>query len=387
VLAGDSVRIRVDRTRAEALGLDPEQAIRLAQIALEGDVATRVQTGEKLVGVRVWTPEESRQRIERIQRLRLRGTDGASAALDRIATLERVTGEPQITRENLKTMIAVTARISGRDLGSAMQDVQKAIGGIALPAGGYVEYGGLYREQRSSFRSLAAVIAGATLLVGLVLLFLYESTRALLAVAAVGAVAGSGVFVGLWLTGSELNVASLMGLTMVVGITSETAVFFLSQWRESRSRLASGAALLEAGRSRLRPIVMTGIAAALALLPLALGIGAGSDMLQPLAIATLSGLVVAVPAVLLLLPPILAALGRARSGESARIRAPFPSACAPAIARASHSFAPRAAASSGSPRARRAVIAADSAQPVPWTGPASSRGPRSQTASPERVSR
>jgi multidrug efflux pump subunit AcrB len=313
VVAGDALRIAVDRVRAQALGLDPERATRLARIALEGDVATSLQRTEKMVGVRVWTAPEARSRIERIGRLRLRGTDGTTAALERIATLTRVTGEPQITRENSRTMVAVTARISGRDLGSAMQDVKREVAKLSLPAGTYVEYGGLYREQQRSFRSLAAVIAAASLLAGLVLLFLYESARVLLAVGAVGAVTGAAVFAGLWLTRTELNVASLMGLTMVVGITAETAIFFLSHWNESRTRLGDDPALLDAGRTRLRPIVMTGLAAALALAPLALGVGRGSAMLQPLAIAILSGLVATVPAVLLLLPPFLAALERGRS--------------------------------------------------------------------------
>ena len=317
VVAGDALRIAVDRMRAQALGLDPERATHLARIALEGDVATSVQRTEKMVGVRVWTAPEARSRIERIGRLRLRGADGSTAALERIATLTRVTGEPQITRENSRTMVAVTARISGTDLGSAMDDVKRAVSKMGLPAGTYVEYGGLYGEQQRSFRSLAVVIAAATLLAGLVLLFLYESARALVAVGAVGAVAGAAVFVGLWITGSELNVASLMGLTMVVGITAETAIFFLSHWSESRARLGADDALLEAGRARLRPILMTGLAAALALLPLALGIGRGSAMLQPLAIAILSGLVATVPAVLLLLPPLLAVLER-RASSAAR---------------------------------------------------------------------
>jgi multidrug efflux pump subunit AcrB len=316
VVAGDALRIAVDRVRAEALGLDPERVARLARIALEGDVATEIQRSEKMVGVRVWTAPEARNRIARIARLRLRAGDGSTAALERIAKIERVTGEPQITRENSRTMVAVTARISGRDLGSAMRDVKREVAKLQLPAGTYVEYGGLYGEQQRSFRSLAAVIGAATLLAGLVLLYLYESARALLAVAAVGAVTGSAVFVGLWLTGSELNVASLVGLTMVVGITAETAIFFLSQWSDSRARLPGDAALFEAARARLRPILMTGLAAALALLPLALGIGRGSAMLQPLAIAILSGLVAAVPAVLLLLPPLLAWL------EVAEVSAP-----------------------------------------------------------------
>ncbi len=322
VLAGDAVRIGIDRTRAEALGLDPARVTRLSRIALEGDVATRVQRGERLVGVRVWTTERARETTAEIGRLRLRAGDGSTAPLDRIAHLERVTGEPQITRENLKTMVAVTSRISGRDLGSAMQDVRREVAKLEPPAGTWVEYGGMYREQQRSFRSLLAVLAAATGLVALTLSFSFESPRTLLAVGALVATSAAAVFVGLWLTGSELDVASLVGLTMVVGMTAETAIFLLSRWRESLSELGVHEALLEAGRSRLRPITMTGLAAALALLPLALGWGRGAAMLQPLAIAIISGLVAAVPGVLFLLPPLLAALeSPAVEREDARARA------------------------------------------------------------------
>jgi multidrug efflux pump subunit AcrB len=168
-----------------------------------------------------------------------------------------------------------------------------------------VEYGGLYQEQQRSFAGLARVLAAAVALVFLVLLVLYEGFAAPFAILAATGLSGAGVLIGLWLTRSELNVASLMGLTMVVGITAESAIFFVSQWRESAPRMEPRAALLHAGRTRLRPIVMTGLAAFLALLPLALGAGSGAGMLQPLAIAIASGLVAALPAVTLVMPVLL----------------------------------------------------------------------------------
>ena len=308
VLAGDAVRIRVDRLKAEMLGLDPETVTRLGLIALEGDVTTTVQRGEKTVGIRVWTAPDVRSRFDRIRKLRLFTPGGTLVRLGQVATLETEVGQPQLTREDLKSMVAVTGRIFGRDLGSVMRDVRHAVSGVALPAGVYVEYGGLYREQQSSFRGLLTVLGAAALLVFLVLLYQYESFAAPVAILAMDLFAATAVFSGLWWTGTELNISSLMGLTMILGISSEAAVFFMTQWKDSLGRVPFAEALVEAGRLRFRPIVMTALAAILALLPLALGIGQGAAMLQPLAIAIIAGLVLTLPAVLLLLPVLFSLL-------------------------------------------------------------------------------
>ena len=308
VLAGDAVRIRVDRLKAEMLGLDPETVTRLGRIALEGDVTTTVQRGEKTVGIRVWTAPDVRSRFDRIRNLRLFTPGGTLVRLGQVATLETEVGQPQLTREDLKSMVAVTGRIFGRDLGSVMRDVRQAVAGVALPAGVYVEYGGLYREQQSSFRGLLTVLVAAALLVFLVLLYQYESFAAPVAILVMDLFAATAVFSGLWWTGTELNISSLMGLTMILGISSEAAVFFMTQWKDSLGRVPFAEALVEAGRLRFRPIVMTALAAILALLPLALGIGQGASMLQPLAIAIIAGLVLTLPAVLLLLPVLFSLL-------------------------------------------------------------------------------
>jgi len=308
VLAGDAVRIRVDRLKAEMLGLDPDTVTRLGRIALEGDVTTAVQRGEKTVGIRVWTAPDVRSRFDRIRDLRLFTPGGTLVRLGQVATLETEVGQPQLTREDLKSMVAVTGRIFGRDLGSVMRDVRQAVSGVALPAGVYIEYGGLYQEQQSSFRGLLTVLVAAALLVFLVLLYQYESFAAPVAILVMDLFAATAVFSGLWWTGTELNISSLMGLTMILGISSEAAVFFMTQWKDSLGRVPFGEALVEAGRLRFRPIVMTALAAILALLPLALGIGQGAAMLQPLAIAIIAGLVLTLPAVLLLLPVLFSLL-------------------------------------------------------------------------------
>ncbi len=315
VVAGDALDVRVDRVKAEILGLDPDQVTRLATVALEGEVATRVQRGEKMVGVRVWTPADVRARADRIARMRLRTPGGLDVQLGRVASFAFVTGQPQITRENLKTMVAVTGRIAGRDMGSVIRDVKAKVAGVGLPQAVYVQYGGLYRQQQESFRGLLMVLAAATALVFVLLLAMYENLRVAAAILFTDLLALSAVFSGLWWTGSELNISSMMGLTMIVGISSEAAIFFMTQWQENRAGEDPLAALSDAARLRFRPILMTSLAAILALLPLALGIGQGAALLQPLAIAIIAGLVLTVPLVLVVLPGLLVLTGGVKSRE------------------------------------------------------------------------
>jgi multidrug efflux pump subunit AcrB len=203
-------------------------------------------------------------------------------------------------------MIAVTGRITGRDLGSTIRDVQAALAKPgALPKGVYSTLGGTYAEQQKAFSGLIAVFAGAVALVYLLLLFLYESFRTSLAMLGCTLLALSAVTIGLWLTNTELNISSMMGMTMIVGIATEVAIFYVSELVSLPDELAPHDALVTAGLNRMRPIAMTTFAAILALLPLALGIGAGSAMQQPLAIAIISGLVLQMPLVLIVLPVLL----------------------------------------------------------------------------------
>ncbi|MDE2565956.1 MAG: efflux RND transporter permease subunit, partial [Burkholderiales bacterium] len=200
-------------------------------------------------------------------------------------------------------------RISGRSLGPVIADIRQALQAPGLlPRGMYFELGGLYKQQQIAFQGLMAVFAAAVGLVFLLLLFLYESFRVAIAILAMPLVATSAVFIGLWATGIELNISAMMGMTMIVGIVTEVAIFYFSEFRELAGERGLHEALIEAGKNRMRPIAMTTFAAILTLLPLAFAIGQGSAMQQPLAVAIVSGLLVQLPLVLVVMPALFRAL-------------------------------------------------------------------------------
>jgi multidrug efflux pump subunit AcrB len=312
VIAGDSLEIKVDPSKGALEDIDPEAVTRQLNEYFSGIVTTSVQKGIKLIGIRVWVPETLRKREEQIAGLSLTAADGHRFPLSRIATVETVTGQPQITRDNLKRMVAVTARISGRSMGPAAHDVERVLKQIGLlPNGMYYELGGLYKQQQIAFRGLVTVFAAAVSLVFLLLLFLYERFIIVITIILMPLMAMTAVFIGLWVTGVELNITAMMGMTMVVGIVTEVAIFYFSEYRilVDRDRKHPDI-LIQAGINRMRPIAMTTMAAILALLPVALSLGKGSAMLQPLAIAIISGLVVQMPLVLLVMPVLFHLLSR-----------------------------------------------------------------------------
>ena len=349
--AGDALVITPDPVRTALEGMRPGQVLQAMADALAGQEATRFPTLTRMVGVRTRMPEVARRYEGDLRALPLRAPDGHLFPLARVARLETVSGEAQISRENLERMIAPTARLAGRDLGSAMQDVRRAVASPGvLPAGVRVEYGGLYAQQQQAFADLTRVFAAALALVFLLLVFLYERFRVALAVLALPLLAAAAVFVGLWLTGTELDIAAMMGLTMIVGIVTETAIFYFSAWRDlageaaaarsagtpgalASGTLASGetpsgavrtgdraraadALLIAAGLDRARPIAMTTFAAILTLLPLALGLGEGAGMLKPLAIAIIAGISLQLPLVLVVAPALFALIGGRRIARS-----------------------------------------------------------------------
>jgi CzcA family heavy metal efflux pump len=307
VPAGDALNIEVDRVKAGLEGMDPDAITKSLNDYLSGNVTTKIQRGPKLVGVRVWIPRPAREAMHNIEELLLRAPDGHLFPLKRVATLSTLTGQPEITRDDLRRMVAVTARISGRDLGSTAADVKRLLDQPGpLPNDVPYTLGGLYEQQQIAFRGLTIILIAAVGLVFLLLLFLYESFRAAFAMMLTTLFAVAGVYLGLWLTRTEFNITSRMGMTMIIGIVTEIAIFYYSEYRD----LPPGDdRFIIAGINRMRPIAMTTFAAILALLPLALGIGQGSAMQQPLAIAIISGLLFGLPLVLIVLPTLLAAFG------------------------------------------------------------------------------
>ncbi|WP_024538674.1 efflux RND transporter permease subunit [Comamonas badia] len=311
--AGDALQIHVDRVRAALEGMDPDAITKAVSDYLSGNVATQVATDVKVIGVRVWVPQATRATSDALGALRIRAPDGHSFALRRVATFETVTGEPEINRENLRQMQAVTGRIEGRDLGSTIVDVKAALDAPGvLPQGAYYELGGVYQQQQIAFHGLIAVFAAAAALVFFLLLFLYESFRLALAILTTSLLAVTAVFAGLWLTGIELNITAMMGMTMIIGIVTEVAIFYFSEQQELAEQIDWRSALIEAGVNRMRPIAMTTVAAILTLLPLAFAIGTGSQMQQPLAVAIIAGLVVQLPLVLLVMPVLFNLMHRTR---------------------------------------------------------------------------
>jgi len=305
--AGDAMVIRVDPAKAGLEGVDPEMLSQGLEAMLAGSLAsTRVERGPKLIGIRAWIPPTARRTAADILKLKLRAPDGHFFPVGRVAKLETVAGQPQINRDDLKRMLAVTGRITGRDLGSTMREVRAVLArpGI-LPRGVYFELGGTFAEQQQAFAGLIAVFAGAVALVFLLLLALYQDFRTALSMLLTTLLALSAVTIGLWVTRTELNISSMMGMTMIVGIATEVAIFYVSELISLSADVDPREALIQAGLNRMRPIAMTTVAAILALLPLGLGIGAGSAMQQPLAIAIISGLVLQLPLVLLVLPVLL----------------------------------------------------------------------------------
>jgi len=304
VLAGDALSIRVDRVKAALEGVDPGQVTQQLQAWLTGVVTTQIQKGVKLVDVRVWTSEKVRRSASDLKNIQLRAPDGHLFPLKRIAELKTLSGQPQITRENLKRMVAVTGRISGRDMGSTIHDVKAALAkeGV-LPNSVYYELGGLYKQQQIAFKGLIAVFAAAIGLVFLLLLFLYEEFATAISILMMPLLATGMVFIGLWVTGIELNITAMMGMTMIVGIVTEVSIFYFSEYHELIGQNKSkDESLIEAGLNRMRPITMTTLAAILALMPLAFALGQGSAMQQPLAIAIISGLLIQIPLVTIVMP-------------------------------------------------------------------------------------
>jgi CzcA family heavy metal efflux pump len=306
VPAGDALDIKVDGAAAALDGLDAEAITKQLDAYMSGTVATEVPRALKMVGVRVWLPPSARRYDDDIAKLSLRAPDGHLVPLRRVAAVTKLTGQPELTRENLARMVAVTARIEGRDLGSTIADVKAALDkkGVLKPGVTYM-LGGLYQQQQIAFAGLAKVFLAAVAGEFLLLLVLYESFILAGAILATSLFSVTAVFTALWLTGIDLNITAMMGMTMIVGISTEMAIFFVSEFQMLSATMPAGEAALIAARNRLRPIAMTTSAAILTLMPLALAIGQGSAMQQPLAVAIIAGLILQFPMVLLVLPVLM----------------------------------------------------------------------------------
>ncbi len=305
-LAGDALDVVVDPIKAAVEGATDDLVTQAVTTAETGTVATQIVLANKPVGIRVVAPGARHDTARDLERIPVRAPDGHLFPLGRVATIMPVSGQPQIGSENLQPMVAVTGRIEGRGLGAAIADVRAVLAkpGLLPPGVGYA-LGGLYAQQQIAFYGLAQVFVAALVAEFVLLLFLYERFWLPIIVIVCSLLSTTAVFTGLWLTGVDLNITALMGMTMVIGIGTEMAIFYVSEYAELAHMMAPREALRQASRNRLRPITMTTLAAILTLAPLAFAIGQGSAIQQPLAIAIISGLLLQFPLVLLVMPAFL----------------------------------------------------------------------------------
>jgi multidrug efflux pump subunit AcrB len=293
-VSGPSTTFRINPSIATRLGFTAQEITTDASAIVEGEpVQNRIIQNGRPYTIRIRFGDDHRASFDAIQNTVLNSSTGKSATLGSIATIEHTAGEQEIRRENLQRNISVTGRLEGTDLGSGIQRVQTAVAALHIPPSVRVEYGGTYEEQQKSFAELERVLLLALALVFGVLLTEFRNLSAPVSILTSSILSMSGVVLALLVTGTSFNVASFMGLIMVIGIVAKNGILLLDAYQKFLDiGMDPQRAMILAGRRRLRPILMTALAAIAGMLPLAFALGAGSQMLQPLAIAVIGGLAI-----------------------------------------------------------------------------------------------
>ncbi len=294
-------------------GIKSDDVARTLNIALLGETPSTVLEGDRQVNIRLLVDPRFIQNSTAIDGLLVRSeAGGAGTRLSAVASRSIESGQLELRREDLRQNVAVTARTSERDLGSAMRDIQAKLDKELPERSGFtLEYGGLYQQQQESFRNLTLVLASAVLLVFLVLLLEFHSLLAPLAIVWGSLLSLFGVGLALWLTDTSLNIISFLGAIIGVGIVAKNGILMLDRVEHLRADgMPLEEALVQSGRRRLRPVLMTSLAAALGMLPLAYGIGSGAQMLKPLAVAVMGALTISVLLSLVATPAVYSVLLR-----------------------------------------------------------------------------
>ena len=305
-ISGPAVAFNVDPVAASRAGFTPEEVSTDASAVLEGATAPApVVANDRAYTLRIRFPQENRSSLAAVRSTLLNNSAGHTATLGGLASISEIPGQTEVRRENLQRYIAVTGRLQGLDLGAGVAAVQKIVNGLHVPSAIRVEYGGTYKEQQRSFHDLVLVLILAVVLVFIVLLVEFRTFAAPLAILASALLSTSGVVIALLITRTTFNISSFMGLIMVVGIVAKNGILLLDADQKFRAAgFSAEEAMIQAGRRRLRPITMTALAAIAGMLPLALAFGAGSQMLQPLAIAVIGGILISMILSLIITPAV-----------------------------------------------------------------------------------
>jgi multidrug efflux pump subunit AcrB len=291
-ISGPAVIYHVDPIVAARSGFSPQEVEIDVSATMQGEPApTPVVLNDRPYTLRVLFPPSNRASVQAIQDTLLVSSTGRTATLGTLSHIEEQPGQTEIRRENLQRDVAVTGRFEDISLGKGIELVQRAVAKLGVPGDIRIQYGGTYEEQQKSFHDLLVVLMIAIVLVFIVLLFEFGSFSAPISILLSALLSTAGVFIALLVTGTTFNISSFMGVIMVVGIVAKNGILLLDADQKFRAEGASArAAMIKAGERRLRPIVMTAMATIAGMIPLALGIGAGSQMLQPLAIAVIGGI-------------------------------------------------------------------------------------------------
>lgn len=295
VYTGPTISLRIRPADARRFGLTADDVARAANTAILGQTASSVLEGDRIVAIRVKVDSAKLRKLTQIEDLPLRTAEGTLVKLSQVVDVVLEPGQLEIRREDARQDVAVTARLEGRDMGSAMAEIRQTLGRDASIPPGAIEYGGLYQQQQKSFRNLVVVLLMAITLVFTVLLLEFGSFYEPVAIVFGAVLAMFGTVLALWLTGTSFNVVSFLGAIIGIGIVAKNGILMLDLVKHLEEEgLDLAEALVRSGRRRLRPVLMTSLAAALGMLPLAYGIGSGTDMLKPLAVAVIGALAISV---------------------------------------------------------------------------------------------
>ena len=306
-VSGSAIVMNVDPVTAARSGFTPQEIELDASAILQGEPSTTpVVVNDHAYTIRVRFPDNSRTSLDQIRNTLITSSStGKTATLGSLANFQNESGQTEIIREDLQRRVAVTGRFEGVSLGEGIKLVQQAVTDLHIPDSIRVVYGGTYEEQQKSFRDLLVVLALAVVLVFTVLLFEFRTFAAPAAILASALLSTCGVFFALLITGKTFNISSFMGLIMVIGIVAKNGILLLDADQRFRAEGSSARdAMILAGERRLRPILMTALATIAGMIPLSLAIGAGSQMLQPLAIAVIGGLVASMVLSLIVTPAV-----------------------------------------------------------------------------------
>lgn len=309
--SGPEATWRVDAAAASRLGLTVEQVSDQMSHALLGNVATELRLLDRTIPVRVRYPDRARFDPATLGNTPIRGANGMTVPASALLNAGEDVAQVELMRENLRQMALVTAHLEGSDLGTAVGKVQTMMASLKLPTGYTWEVGGQFESQRQAFRELLLVFAIATTLVFVILVAEFRRFTPAVLILAAAPLSLSGAFLLLWITGTDLNVSSAMGLILLVGLVVKNGIVLLdyAEHRRAEGKTASEAVAL-AVQTRLRPILMTTLCTLFGLLPLALGIGAGAELQKPLALAVVGGLALSTLVTLYLVPAAYRGLSR-----------------------------------------------------------------------------